>query len=257
MSIGKLLLSLGCVAWASTAFAQSFNIDVSELLNPPTTGYAAAGLPGYWNAVRADHITPFTTGPTPQDIMLVDIYGNQTSVGFHQYGGNSHVTDNDPNIDGENADLLNDYLATHSAVLESCMYLNGLQDGTYEVLVYAWMPNQPSVMQKVRFDFNPGSEQFIGGAWPGQHEQGVTYSRHIIEVTNGFMGFHVGIPAGGSTALGAAFNGFQVNYLDGGPVPTISQWGLMTLGALLVAAAAIMIRQRKAKPVPAPVVNKN
>ena len=104
--------------------------------------------------------------------------------------------------------LLNDYLATHSDVLESCMYLNGLEDGMYEVLTYARMPNSPGTLQLVRFDFHKGTT-LVGGAWPGQHEEGITYSRDIIEVNNGFIGFHVGIPPGGDTVIGAAFNGFQ------------------------------------------------
>ncbi len=41
--------------------------------------------------------------------------------------------------------------------------------------------------------------------------EGITYSRDIIEVTGGHIGFHVGIPAGGNTEIGAAFNGFQLH----------------------------------------------
>lgn len=229
--------------WAASATAQSFNIDVGPLGLGPGSGYPAAGQSGFWNVVRADQVTPFTTGPTPQDVMLVDIYGNQTGVGFHQYGGLDLVDTTDPDLTGNDANLMNDFLATHSLTLESCMYLNGLQDGTYEVLVYAWMPNQPSIMQKVRFDNNPGFE-LVGGDWPGQHVEGITYSRHTIEVTGGLMAFHVGIPSGGNTSIGAAWNGIQLNYLDAGPVvPTLSEWGVIVLALLLVVAGAFVFRR--------------
>ena len=105
---------------------------------------------------------------------------------------------------------MNDCLVTHSVTLESCMYVNGLEDALYEVLTYAWFPNHPEAIQKVRFDFEPGIT-LIGGAWPGEHVEGITYSRDIIEVTGGHIGFHVGIPAGGNTEIGAAFNGFQLH----------------------------------------------
>ncbi|MCZ6770646.1 MAG: hypothetical protein O7G83_01505 [Proteobacteria bacterium] len=221
--------------------AQSFNVDIGEPGSEPPPEYPAAGLPGLWNSVRADHITPFTTNPTPDDVVLLDLDGNLTAVGFHQFGGMDHVTTNDPTVTGEDAILLNDYLATHSDVLESCMYLNGLEDGMYEVLTYARMPNSPDTFQLVRFDFHKGTT-LVGGAWPGQHEEGITYSRDIIEVSNGFLGFHVGIPPGGNTEIGAAFNGFQVRRL-GDDVPAVSVWGAVFMTLLLLIVATVLFRR--------------
>ena len=228
---------------AGRASSQSFNIDVGQLGSQPPPAYAAAGLPGVWNSVRADHVTPFTTGPTPQDVMLVDINGIQTGVGFHQYGGMDLVTTNDPSVTGDDAVLMNDYLATHSLTLESCMYLNGLQNGTYELTVYAWMPNSPGTDQQVRYDFHPGAT-LVGGAWPGSHVEGVTYARNVFDVTNGNIGLHVGIPSGGTTFPGAAFNGWQVRKLEPATVPTLSTWNLGALVSAVALAGAVLLRRR-------------
>lgn len=192
------------------AVGQSFNVDIGEPGAGPPARYGAAGDVGHWNSVLAEHNEPFRTGRTPDDYMLIDIHGNQTDVGFHQYGGMDLQDHTESDATGDDAILMNDCLVTHSIQLESCMYLNGLENGRYEVLTYAWFPNHPEAIQKVRFDFHEGFT-LIGGDWPGDHAEGVTYSRDIIEVTREHIGFHVGIPAGGDTEVGAAFNGFQLH----------------------------------------------
>jgi len=116
-----------CVVTSSAA--QSFNIDVGQPGTGPSSSYSAAGIPGVWNAIPVYHMTPFMTGPHPDDFMLVDINGNQTGVGLHQFGGMDLVALSDPSVTGDNSRLMNDCLITHSATLESCIYLNGLEDG--------------------------------------------------------------------------------------------------------------------------------
>lgn len=234
--------SCALVLMTTTATGQSFNVDVGQPGSQPSANYAAAGRAGVWNSLRADHITPFTTGPTAQDVQLVDVNGNLTNVGFHQFGGMDLVSTNDVSVSGADAALLNDYLATHNTSLEDCMYLNGLEDGMYEVITYAWMPNFPGVQQKVRFDFHPGND-FAGGAWPGGHVEGVTYSREIVTVTNGLLGWHVGIPSGGATNPGAAFNGFQIRKIEA-TVPTLPEYGMIALafGLLLVGGYTLQRR---------------
>jgi len=189
-------------------------------------------------------MTPFMTGPHPNDYMLVDINGNATGVGLHQYGGMDDLSASDGSVSGSDADLLNDAMVTHSVPLETCVYLNGLQNGAYEVFIYAWRPNNPAFTAKNRFDFHPG-EEFVGGAWPGSHVQGVTYSRHVVQVTSGFMGMHIGIPSGGNTAIGAAWNGLQIRPLAPGPpaAPAVSSIGAMILVALIVAISAAVFRR--------------
>lgn len=242
--IALVLVALSWIGASAPPWAQSFNVDIGEAGSQPPASYAAAGLAGNWNSARADHVTPFTTGPTAQDVMLVDVNGNATGVGFHQYGGMDHVTTNDASVTGDDAVLLNDYLATHSLSLESCMYLNGLANGTYEVTTYAWMPNSPATKQLVRFDFHPGST-LVGGSWSGAHAEGVTYARDLIEVTDGHIGWHVGIPSGGATFPGAAFNGFQLRKIEAVAVP-LPSWALGILVLATVAGGALLIARRSA-----------
>src|SRR5262245_6916564 len=185
--------------------AQSFNLDFGEPGTGPAATYAAAGLPGYWNAIRADS--------TP-DYILNDLAGNPTSVHFHQVGGAPMVPANDPSVTGDDALLLNDGLITYNPGLDSCFYFNGLQPGIYELLTYAWRPNDPTEMAKTFVDNTPGLE-ISGGAWPGQHVHGVTYARHIVTVTaSGFMGPHSGLAAGANAAVGAVCNGMQLRRID-------------------------------------------
>ncbi len=239
-----IVLALGMLA--GDVLGQDFNVDVGLPGSQPSSGYAAAGRAGVWNSVRADHISPFTPGPTAQDVFLVDLDGNPTGVGFHQFGGMDLVAANDPSVSGDDAALLNDYLATHSA-LEDCMYLNGLVDGDYEVITYAWMPNSPGTLQNVRFDNHPGNE-LAGGAWGGQHASSVTYTREIVTVTGGHLGWHVGIPSGGAAFPGAAFNGFQIRRLGppAGAVPLPAWFPAAAALALGLAGVFVLRRQRVA-----------
>ena len=212
----RSLSALATVVLAVPASAQSFNIDFGEVGSPaPASSYGAAGLPGYWNVLQVPHTTP-SQSPQVFDEMLLDLWGNPTNVGVHQFGGMTLVTENDPGPTGQHTALMNDAVLTFSAQLETCLYINGLENGTYEVLVYAWRPNHPEMDQKVRFDFIPGF-QTCGGGWPGGQLEGVSYSRQIVQVTSGYMGPHVGVAPGENPATGAACCGMQLRRL-GPPV---------------------------------------
>jgi len=196
----------------SPVLAQDFNIDIGAAGTAvPPASYGAAGSPGVWNAVVLPHTTP-ALGPQAFDEPLVDLAGNPTGVGVHQFGGQAWVADADAALSGPDAALLEDALVTNSTSLDSCLYLNGLENGTYEVLTYMWMPNHPEVVHKSLFDFVPGTETNTG-SWTGSHAEGVSYTRTIVEVTNGFMGPHAGLAPGGDPVLGGAINGLQIRKL--------------------------------------------
>jgi len=195
-------------ALSAAALGQSFNVDIGPFNTGPAVTYGAAGVPGFWNSVPAAH-TSANPGPTLGDYILSDIHGNVTGVGLHQFGGMELISQDDPSVGGDDAVLLKDAIVTHSISLKSCLYFNNLQNGLYEVLTYAWMPNHPEVTHVVFHDFTPGTA-LVGGAWTGRHEEGVTYARHLVTVTNGFMGPHAGLPAGGNTFIGGALNGIQL-----------------------------------------------
>jgi hypothetical protein len=237
---------------AASAVAQDFNVDVGPVGSlPPSSSYAGAGQSGLWNSVTAEHTPPFTPGPTAQDVKLVDIDGNLTAVGFHQFGGMNNYLKVDPALAGEDATLLNDYLATHSLSLATCPYLNGLANGTYEVITYAWMPKSPVTLQRVNFDFHPG-QTLVGGSWTGSHTEGVTYSRDIVEVTSGAIGWHIAIPPGQPTEPGAAFNGFQIRRLTwedlGGGAPGVAGTPAFTASGSLVPNSTLTLDLTQAAP---------
>jgi hypothetical protein len=192
----------------ATAAAQSFNLDFGASGPGPASSYAAAGIAGVWHRLDVPH-TSAGTGPQPFDIKLIDVNGTLTNVGLHQYGGTSLLLDPDASLSGDDAVLLDDGLMAYIVSLKTCLFFNGLENGTYEVLTYAWRPNHPQFNARTFFDFTVG-DFLSGGAWGGQHALGITYVRHVVQVTNGFMGPHSGLPNGGDTAIGAMMNGIQL-----------------------------------------------
>lgn len=191
-----------CVAPLS---AQSFNIDFGQPTAGPPSGYAAAGLAGYWNAIQAD---------TPVFYILKDLAGIPTNVQFKQVGAGGLIASNDPSVGGDDAALMNDGLITYNPNLDSCFYFYGLQPGTYELITYAWRPDDSTLMARSFVDNTPGMET-SGGTWPGYHLHGVTYARHIVTVdSSGFMGPHSGLAPGANAAVGAVCNGMQLYRVD-------------------------------------------
>jgi hypothetical protein len=185
--------------------AQTINIDFGTggAAHQPASTYAAAGLPGYWNSIPALNGT--------STFNLIDIHGNVTPVKLTQVGGTQTLLANDPATTGDDEKLMDDYLVTFSATLESCLFIDFLQPGTYTFLIYARMPNQPAVMGYTNCDEEPGNPHYeVGGAWLGEHEEFITYSRHVAVVSdNGKLRGHSGIAPGDNPALGAALNGVQ------------------------------------------------
>ncbi|HWL92892.1 MAG TPA: hypothetical protein VNT79_05105 [Phycisphaerae bacterium] len=175
----------------------------------PTSIYAAAGLPGYWNAMTAANGT--TT------FNLKNLAGVSTPVRLYQYGGTQLMHINDPLTSGDDQTLMDHFLVTYTPSLETCLFFNDLQNGVYEVLTYGWMPRNPGIMAYTSSDEEPGyPHEIVGGAWPGGHQELVTYSRHYCIVgppVNGRLRVHSGIVPGAPAANGAAMNGVQIRKL--------------------------------------------
>ena len=202
--VRALLLAGGLSAGAE---AQSFNIDVGEPGNGPPASYAAAGRAGVWNSTRAEH------GVSSSG--LVDLAGHPIAVNLLQIGGLDLFTVEDAATSGADAQLLDDFLITFDADLESCIFFDNMQPGTYEVLVYARMPD-PEILSFTDVDQEAGNPHSrVGGTWLGDHELLISYSRHVAVVTaEGSLDLHSGIVPGGVAADGAALNGLQVLKLD-------------------------------------------
>lgn len=189
--------------WPTLASAQAFNLDFGQPRDAPSASYAAAGRAGFWNGLVAP------SGSTTPD--LVDADGRVTTVSVRQIGGTQTLTVDDPTTLGEDSLLLDDYLVTFNAV-ESCLFFENLEPGVYEVLIYAWMPLQPAVLSFTSVDQEEEFPHYeVGGAWPGQHEELVTYSRHLVTVAvDGILNMHSGLVPGADPQLGAALNGVQI-----------------------------------------------
>jgi len=190
-------------------FGQSINIAIGPEEQQPSSSYGAAGLAGYWNALPAPH------GSTTFNLKQLD--GSVTNVRVWQYGGTELRSTDDPGTTGDDQTLMDHCLVTYTTPLETCLFFYDLQDGDYEVLIYAMMPAAPGIVSYTSTNEQTGYPHFIvGGAWPGQHAEGVTYSRHIAHVGTsipGLLRVHSGIVPGQDPGLGSAFNGIQIRQL--------------------------------------------
>ncbi len=198
-----LVLPATILSLAGAAFGQSFNIDIGPGAVAPPDTYAGAGQPGHWESLPATQGVDYNN--------LVDINGVTTGVGFTQVGGTQTLTVADPALSGSDAQLMNDYLVSFTTI-ENCLFFNGMEPGTYEVIIYARMPAQPTVFSLTNVDEEVGNPHLLaGGVWPGQHEEGISYSVHIAEVDGSLaLGMHSGVPPEGNLEDGAALNGVQI-----------------------------------------------
>jgi hypothetical protein len=200
----RLFTAIAVASFTASLSAQSFNLDFGEPTATPSSGYAAAGLAGYWNGIRADNGSA---------VNLKDLSGATTSVTFWQSGAAGAIAANDPSVTGDDALLMNDGIITYTFGVDSCFYFNNLQPGTYELTTYAWRPDYPTEQARTFVD-NTFGTVITGGAWPGSQVEGVTYARHIVTVdASGFMGPHSGLAPGADQAVGAACNGMQLRRL--------------------------------------------
>ncbi len=182
--------------------AVAVNIAFGQDTGAPSAAYAAAGEAGTWNAVAG------TAGPT---YTLVATDGSPTTVTVSQSPTTTVIMATDPAVSGDDAALLDHGLVTTGA--ETCLFFKGVPQGTYEVLIYAWLPNQPSVLSRTRQDSAPSTID-VGGAWPGAHAEGTTYARYVVTVgTDGMLPAHSGLAPG---APAAALNGVQIRPLPAG-----------------------------------------
>jgi uncharacterized protein (TIGR03382 family) len=204
-----MLRSVACVVGvglaASAAHAQSINVNFGPTTAKPSATYAAAGLAGPWNTIAG------TSGPVYNGFVAID--GTATPIEMTQSPTTTLLGTGDPSVTGDDATLLDNGLDTTGA--ETCLMFSGFEPGTYEVLIYAWTPNQPAVLSRTRQDQAPSTKD-VGGAWSGQHVEGVTYARYTVTVdSSGNLPAHSGLAP---SQPSAALNGVQIRLLaDGVP----------------------------------------
>jgi hypothetical protein len=221
---GPLLL----VALASgNANAQSINISFGHASGGPSAGYAAAGASGVWNSI---------TGVAGSSFSLAAIDGSPSGVSVSQSPTTTVLTTPDPSVSGDDAKLLNSGLVTTGA--ETCLSFVGFKPGTYEVLVYAWLPNHPTIKSRTRQDQAPSTID-VGGAWSGTHAEAVTYARYVVTVdSSGSLPAHSGLVPG---APMSALNGVQIR-----PLSTVAR----DAGTMLGADASDMSSHDSGSPIP-------
>jgi hypothetical protein len=198
------LAALAVVAvGAGVAHGQSINVSFGHGSGGPSSSYAAAGAAGVWNSV---------TGIAGSSFKLVAIDGSPSSVSVSQGPTSTVFTTADPSVSGDDAALLDSGLVTGGA--ETCLFFDGFQAGTYEVLIYAWLPNQPGVKSRTRQD-QASSTIDVGGAWTGAHAEGVTYARYVVTVdSSGKLPAHSGLVPGASAS---ALNAVQIRLIGDAP----------------------------------------
>jgi hypothetical protein len=186
-------------ALTSLAAAQSLNVDFGAADSIPAGSYAAAGRAGVWNN--------FANLPTSQRFALVGLVGQSLAARIYNIGTTTMLTFDNPGTTGGDAALVDDMYLSFNNPTDACIFFEGLWNGSYTVITYAITPNDPARMSRVRVDNGSPGPVMIGGAWPGFHQQGVTYALHTVTVTNGTMGVHSGL-AGGNIQSG--INGMQL-----------------------------------------------
>ncbi len=166
-------------ACSAASVGQSLNIDFGNQAGVPQQSYAAAGLPGVWNAVTA----------FPAD-GLVDLSGMPIPVTVSLMSGCAFdpASQDDPATNQDDERLLDD--GTRVGDTDTCLWkFENLASGTYKLIVYAWSPGQPDATTTIyfnAFDTSCGSSDVsVGGAFPGQLEQGVTHARDVVSVLGG------------------------------------------------------------------------
>lgn len=196
--MNRALPAIVALLVASPAFSQSVNINFGTPGAGPSSTYAAAGIAGEWNT--------FEAMPAGERFPLVGLDGQPLAVDIRQIGGDFILSEDDPGTSGDDERLLDQMYWTFDNGPDLCLWIDNLENGDYEVLIYAMTPNDPTLISEVRVD-NPPDEATVGGAWPGQHVEGITYHRFSQTVTSGEIGLHAGLPG---DPIRSGINGIQI-----------------------------------------------
>lgn len=177
---------------------QSFNVNLSDGASP-SSSYGAAGAAGHWNTIA---------GVTAVEYPLTTRGGNTSNVTVRNLGGTSIEVRDNAATSGDEAALLDTFLATFNQI-ETCLRFSNLQNGRYQVITYAWHGTNPGVDARVTCDESVDPAQIVGGSWPGTPQLEVVYAVHIATVVNHTLNVHSGLH--GSSI--AAMNGVQLRRL--------------------------------------------
>lgn len=160
----------------SASTAQSVNVDFgapTSTFGSPTNSYGAASAQvGFWNAMNP---------PSPSILYLLN--GSMTFTKVVPYGsGFSAFEFQNPLTSGDDEALMDDGAKLAGPTSSYTVQINGLQNGAYYVYTYAMAPDalDRTVVSVLHSTTGPLA---CGGTWPGQHQEGITYVRHFVNVT--------------------------------------------------------------------------
>jgi hypothetical protein len=218
---------------AGTASSQAINIDVGmNVAHPvPTNAYgAAAGQTGTWNDVSG-------AAAAASPVQLVSTAGSPSPVSLSIVGGAQDFEIENPNTTGDDDGLLDDLYDA----MDSTFTFTGLVDGTYDVYVYAWAPdNRTTYYSDVTVQGGSAGKQRIGGiGWTGSFVQGSGvntppavpghYHKDTVTISGGAsLVVDVNVP---TPLTPTSVNGFQI-------VPVTSTLGFCTAKTTSVCGAA-------------------
>lgn len=207
---GSLATLLFAAGFPATLAAQSLNIDFGTAGTAPASTYDAAGSPGHWNRVGV--VEPWARVP------MVNIDGGSTGVELYMFGGTQLLDVDVAGTTGDDAALIDDMLIGFNDPVDVCIWVDGLVNDSYEVLIYALTPGNPALASRTRVDFETTTPQQVGGEWPGTHLQAITFGRHTVTITNGRIGLHAGLYNG---YIQSGINGIQIRPLSSSTAPDL------------------------------------
>ncbi len=128
-----ILILITILLFFAPAAGQSINISFGTGFGP-SSDYGAAGEAGFWNHITGEQSVTFS---------LFGLDGAPAGVTVSNFGGTELLSENHPGTTGNDQLLLDQFLVTYTPNLETCLFFNGLEPGTYRVTTYAWLPSLP------------------------------------------------------------------------------------------------------------------
>lgn len=194
-------------AATTLANCQTHNIDFGTPGTTPSAAFRAAGFPGAWNQVA--HL------PAGQRQDLVGLDGVPSGARIYQIGLSSVQTFNHPGTTGDHEAFIDDYGISTNSPVDGCVWVENLQNGIYDVYIYAIAPQNQNLLSQTRVDNSTPGPLWVGGVWSGGYVTGNTHAIFRVTVTNGVIGLHSGIFGSNLTSV---INGFQIVKVDGPPM---------------------------------------
>ncbi|HUR27471.1 MAG TPA: hypothetical protein VM509_04740 [Planctomycetota bacterium] len=199
-SMHCLLLLASAAVLASSAAAQSFNVDAGKNLVaiypiPADTYGAGAGQTGRWTLSSP----PYNTTLLKLDGSVSAVTTSSTSSSDYNYFP-SPLTGDDRNF------MVNVQNLPTLAGPYSWTFQN-LANGNYTLYTYAWAPENNGYQTRVTVPGSSDPAQDVGGLWSGSpHVLGVTYALHHVVVASGTLNVQVE----GLNGHSGSVNGFQL-----------------------------------------------